>query len=118
MPEGEGDWATPSGGTVNCRGAAVMDVAGDGAASSVDWACQGVSGDAGAKLLVSLQAPSSVHPAGAMSRSLAESMECAPERRRDRRPRLRADFVENSANVFVQDAIPGREGREVVTGAG
>ena len=118
MPEGEGDWATPSGGTVNRRGAVVVDVAGDGAASSADWACQGVSGDAGARLLVSLQAASSAQPARAMNRSLAGGMECAPERRRDRRPRLRTDFVENSANVLVQDAIPGREGREVVTGAG
>ena len=117
MPEVEGDWATPSGGTVNCRGAVVVDVAGDGAASSADWACQGVSGDAGAKLLVSLQAASSAHPARAMLRSLAEGMGCAPERRRDRRWRVRTYFVENFANVAVQQAVPRREGREVITGA-
>ena len=118
MPEVEGDWAMVSGGTVNRRGTVVVDVAGGGAASSADGGCQGVSGDAGAKLLVSLQAASSAHPARAMLRSLAEGMGCAPERRRDRRPRLRTDFVENSANVLVQDAIPGREGCEMVTGAG
>src|SRR5215469_7285644 len=118
MPEGDGAWATPSGGTVNCRGAVVVGVAGGGPASSADWACQGVAGDAGARLLVSLQAPSSVHPARAMLRSLAEGMGCAPERRADCRPRLRTDFVENSANVLVQEAIPRREGRELITGHG
>src|SRR6516162_2355234 len=110
MPEGEGDWATPSGGTVNCRGAVVV-VGGDGAASSADWACQGVSGDAGAKLLVALQAPSSVHPARAMLRSLVECMGVAPGRQADGLRRLRTGFVENSANVLVQEAMPGREGR-------
>ena len=117
MPEGDGAWTTVFGGTVNCRGATLAD-AGGGVASSDDWACQGVSGDAGARLLVSLQAPSSADPARAMSRSLANGMECIPERRRHCRWRFRTDFVENTANVLVQKAIPRREGREVITGAG
>ena len=38
--------------------------------------CHGVSGEAGARSLVSLQAPSSAHPARAMRRNLAGGMEC------------------------------------------
>src|SRR5215471_5807506 len=97
MPEGEGAWAAAFGGTVNRRGAAlaaavpvvvavvlvllvvvaavlVAVVAGCGAGSSAEGACQGVSGDAGARLLVSLQAASRTHAARAMPRRLAEGM--------------------------------------------
>src|SRR5215470_14462640 len=117
MSEGDGGWTTVFGGTVNCRGAVVADV-GCGVAWSDDWACQGVSGDAGARLLVSLQALRSVHIARAMRRSLAEGMECILKRRFDCRPRPRTDFVEYFANVLVQQAIPCRKGPEVITGAG
>ena len=75
MPEGEGAWAMVFCGAVDCLGATVPDAGGGaGAGSSADCACQGVSGDAGARLLVSLQAPSSADPARAMSRSLANGM--------------------------------------------
>jgi hypothetical protein len=39
-------------------------------------------------------------------------------RRTGRRVRLRANFVENVADVLVQHAMPRGERREVITGAG
>jgi hypothetical protein len=45
-------------------------------------------------------------------------MECISDRRRNHRPRLRADLVENFADVLVQHAVPSRERREVITRAG
>src|ERR1700720_4318429 len=80
--------------------------------------CHGVSGEAGARSRVSLQAPSSAHPARAMRRNLAGSMECIPDRRRDHQPRLRTHLVENFADILVQHAVPCRERREVITEAG
>jgi len=55
--------------------------------------CHGVSGEAGAKPLVSLQAPSSAHPASALRRNLAGGMQCISDRWRDRRLRLRCPMM-------------------------
>ena len=96
------------------------DGAGAGAAgASLDGSnCHGVSGEAGAKSRVSLQAPSNAHPARAMRRNLAGGMQCTSDRRRGHRLRLRTNLVENFADVLVQHAVPCRESREVITRAG
>ena len=80
--------------------------------------CHGVSGDAGAKSRVSLQAPSSINPAKALRRNLAGGMQWAPDRRRDHRLRLRTNLVENLANVLMQQAVPRHERCEVIARAG
>src|SRR5271169_2115607 len=117
MSAGDGNWTAVFGGTVNLRGPPLAD-AGAAGASSDNWTCQGVSGDAGARSFVSLQAPSIAHPAKAMRRNLAGSMECISDRRRDHRLRLRTHLVENFADVLVQDAVPGRQRREAIARAG
>src|SRR5438874_10447108 len=116
MSAGDGNWTAVFSGTVNRRAAA----AGAGVAgASLDGSnCHGVSGEAGARSRVSLQAPSSTKPPRAMRRNLAGSMECISDRRRNHRPRLRADLVENFADVLVQHAVPSHERREVITRAG
>src|SRR5271168_1084604 len=116
MSAGDGNWTAVFSGTVNRRAAA----AGAGAAgASLDGSnCHGVSGEAGARSRVSLQAPSSTNPARAMRRNLAGGMQCVPDRRRDHVLRLRTNLVENLANVTVQQAVPCRERCEVITRAG
>src|SRR6516162_9489634 len=101
MSAGDGSWTAVFSGTANRL--AATGVAAGGAGASLDGSnCQGVSGDAGAKSRVSLQAPSSAHPASALRRNLAGGMQCIPYRPRDRRPRLWTNLVENVANVLVQ----------------
>ena len=80
--------------------------------------CHGVSGDAGAKSRVSLQAPSNAHPASALRRNLAGGMQCIPDRRNFYGLRFRADLVENIADVLMQQAVPCDQSREVIAGAG
>src|SRR6516165_8377847 len=101
MSAGDGSWTAVFSGTAN-RLAATGVAAGVAAASLDGSNCQGVSGDAGAKSRVSLQAPSSAHPASALRRNLAGGMQCIPDRPRDRRLRLWTDLVKNVANVLVQ----------------
>ena len=67
---------------------------------------------------MTLQAPSSTHPANATYRILAGRMECPGDRRRPHRLLWWTDPVENVANVLVQQAVPRRAGREVVTRTG
>ena|SRR6516162_9229733 len=116
MSAGDGNWTAVFSGTVNRRAAA----AGAGAAgASLDGSnCHGVSGEAGARSRVSLQATSNAHPAKALRRNLAGGMQCIPDRLSGQRLRLRANLVENLANVFVQQPVPCRERREVIAGAG
>jgi hypothetical protein len=59
--------------------------------------CHGVSGDVGAKSLVSLQAPSNAHPARAMRRNLAGGMQCISDRLRGHLPRLRTNLKPEEA---------------------
>ena len=80
--------------------------------------CHGVSGEAGAKSRVSLQAPSSTNPAKTMRRNLAGGMPWVPDRRRGRALRLRTNLVENFADSGVQEAAPCRESRELITRTG
>ena len=69
MSAGDGDWTAVFSGTAN-RLAATGAAAG-GAGASLDGSnCHGVSGEAGAKSRVSLQAPSNAHPARALRRNL------------------------------------------------
>src|SRR6516164_3296248 len=117
MSAGDGNWTSVFSGTAN-RLAATGAAAGGTGASLDGSNCHGVSGDAGAKSRVSLQAPSSAHPASALRRNLAGGMQCVPDRRRDHRLRLRTGLVENLADVLVQHAVPRGERREVITGAG
>src|SRR6266436_6998319 len=117
MSAGDGNWTAVFSGTANRRAPTAADAGAPGA--SLDASnCHGVSGDAGARSRVSLQALSSAHPARAMRRNLAGSMECVSDRRRDHRPRLRTHLVENFVDVLVQHAVPGRESREVIARAG
>src|SRR5215472_1985954 len=117
MSAGAGSWTAVFSGTAN-RLAATGTGAG-GADASLDGSnCHGVSGDAGAKSRVSLQAPSNAHPARAMLRNLAGGMQRILNRPTGRRVRLRANFVENVADILMQHAVPRRERREVVTGTG
>src|SRR5215471_16675084 len=117
MSAGDGSWTAVSSGTAN-RLAATGAAAG-GAGASLDGSnCHGMSGDAGAKSRVSLQAASSAHPAKAMRRNLAGGMQCILDRRRSHRVQLRANLVENFADVVVQHAVPCRERRELITGTG
>src|SRR6516225_537358 len=105
MSAGDGSWTAVFSGTAN-RLAATGAGAG-GAGASLDGSnCHGVSGEAGAKSRVSLQAPSNAHPARALRRNLAGGMQCISDRRRDQRLRLRTNLVENVPDVMVQQAIP------------
>ena len=78
MSAGDGYWTAVFSGSVHRRAAA----AGAGAAgASLDGSnCHGVSGDAGAKSRVSLQAPNNAHPARALRRNLAGGMQCISDR--------------------------------------
>src|SRR5215813_2331509 len=117
MSAGDGNWTAVFSGTANRLAATGAAVGGAGA--SLDGSnCHGVSGDAGAKSRVSLQAPSSAHAASALRRNLAGGMQCIPDRRRDHRLRLRANLVENAADVLVQQAVPCRESCELITRTG
>ena|SRR5215472_10170008 len=117
MSAGDGSWTTVFSRTVNRL---VPTAAGAGAVgvSLGGSNCHGVSGDAGAKSRVSLQAPSNAHPARALRRNLAGRMQCVSDRRLDHRLPSRPNLVENSADVLVQQAIPRRERRELITGPG
>src|SRR6516164_6558472 len=104
MSAGDGNWTAVFSGTANrlAPGAAAGAVG-----ASLDGSnCHGVSGEAGAKSRVSLQAPSSAHPARAMRLNLAGSMECISDRRRNHRPWLRTHLVENFTDVPMQHAVP------------
>src|SRR5271154_7205508 len=117
MSAGDGNWTAVFSGTANRRAptAARAGVAG----ASLDGSnCPGVSGDAGAKSRVSLQAPSNAHPARAMRRNLAGGMQCISDRLRGHLLRLGANLVENLANVLAQQPVPCRERAEVIAGAG
>src|SRR5271169_1446760 len=117
MSAGVGNWTVVFSGTAN-RLAPTVPGAG-GAGASLDGSnCHGVSGEAGARSLVSLQAPSNANPASAMRRNLAGGMQCISDRLRGQRLRLRANLVENLANVLVQQPVPCRERGEVFTLAG
>src|SRR6201982_1464078 len=115
MSASDGNWTSVFSGTVNRRAAAA--VAGAVGASLEGSNCHGVSGEAGAKSRVSLQAPSSAHPARAMRRNLAGGMQRVSDRR-CHWPRLRANLVENFADVLVQQAVPCLQSRELITRAG
>src|SRR5262252_8103396 len=113
MSAGDGNWTAVFSGTAN-RLAATGPAAGVAGASLDGSNCHGVSGDAGAKSRVSLQAPSSAHPASALRRNLAGGMQCVPDRRRDHRLRSRTNVVENLADVLMQHAVPRGERDEVI----
>src|SRR5215472_14253595 len=117
MSAGAGSWMAVFSGTVN-RLAATGAAAGGAGASFDPSNCHGVSGDAGARSRVSLQAPSNAHPASAMPRYLPGGMQRIVNRRSGRPLRLRANLVENVANVPVQHAVPCGERCEVITGTG
>src|SRR6516225_1711035 len=117
MSAGNGNWTAVFSGTANRLAATAAGAGGVGA--SLDGSnCHGVSGDAGAKSLVSLQAPRRTHPAKALRRNLAGGMQCISDRRRGHRSRLRTNLVENVADVLVQQAIPCDERHQVITSAG
>src|SRR5215470_19810791 len=125
MSAGDGAWTAVFSGTVNCRtpppaGAGGAGVSGaEGTGTSLDgWYCHGVSGDGGARSVVTLQAPSSAQPTSAIHRTLAGCMDCAADRRRHHRRLCWTDPVENVANVLVQKGVPRHAGREVITRAG
>src|SRR6516225_1505879 len=100
MSAGDGNWTAVFSGTANRLTATPAGVGAPGA--SLDGSnCHGVSGDAGAKSRVSLQAPSNAHRARVLRRNLAGGMQRAPDRRRDHRLRLGANLVENAADVLV-----------------
>lgn len=117
MSAGDGNWTAVFSGTANRR---APTAAGGGlAGASLEGSnCQGVSGEAGAKSLVSLQALSNAHPAKALRRNLAGGMQRITNRRCDHRARLRADLVQNFADVPVQQPVPRRERGEVITRTG
>ena len=116
MSASDGNWTAVFSGTANHR---APTAAGAGAVgASLDGSnCHGVSGEAGARSRVSLQATSNAHPAKALRRNLAGGMQCISDRR-SRRLRLWTNLVENFADVFVQHAVPCRKRREVITRAG
>src|SRR5262249_47945925 len=117
MSAGDGSWTAVFSGTAN-RLAATGAAAGVAAASLDGSNCQGVSGDAGAKSRVSLQAPSSAHPANALRRNRAGGMQCPRARPGDRRLRLWPTLGENVANVLVRGAVPGGGRCQLTPGAG
>src|SRR6516165_7027671 len=114
MSAGDGNWTAVFSGTAN----RLAPEAGAGApgASLGGSNCHGVSGEAGAKSRVSLQAPSSTNPAMAMPRNLAGGMQCILDRRLDHRLPSRPNLVENFADILVQHAVPRRDRRDVNTG--
>jgi hypothetical protein len=116
MSAGDGNWTAVFSGTANRR---APTAAGAGAVgASLDGAnCHGVSGEAGAKSRMSLQALSSAHPAKAMRRNLAGGMQLISDRR-CYLPRLRTSLVENLADVLMEQAIPCRESGELIVAAG
>src|SRR6516162_9556791 len=117
MSAGDGNWTAVLSGTTNRRAPTAAGARAAGA--SLDGSnCHGVSGEAGAKSRVSLQAPSNAHPARALRWNLAGGMQCISDRRLDHRLPSRSNLVENFADVLVQQAIPRRERREVITGTG
>src|SRR6516164_2963703 len=100
MSAGGGNWTAVLSGTANRLAAAGAPAGGAGA--SLDGSnCHGVSGEAGARSRVSLQAPSSAHPAKAIRRNLAGGMRGLPDRRSGHQVRLRPNLVENFADVLV-----------------
>src|SRR5690242_15475468 len=103
MSAGDGNWTAVFSGTVN-RLAPTAAGAGAVGASLEGWNCHGVSGEAGAKSRMSLQAPSNAHAARPMRRNLAGDMQRISDRR-CHRARLRTN-LENSADVLVQQAVP------------
>src|SRR5215471_11297064 len=117
MSAGDGNWTVVFSGTAN-RLAAAGAGSGTPGASFDGSNCHGVSGDAGAKSRVSLQAPSNAHPARALRRNLAGGMQWISDRRLDYRLPPRPNLVENFANVPVQHAVPRGERCEVITGTG
>src|SRR5271167_3710900 len=117
MSAGVGNWTVVFSGTANRRAPTVPGAGAAGA--SLDGSnCHGVSGEAGAKSRVSLQAPSNAHPARALRRNLAGGTQCISDRRHGQQLRLRANLVENLANILVQQPVPCRKSREVIAGAG
>src|SRR5215831_5745318 len=114
MSAGDGNWTAVFSGTAN-RLAAAGAAAGAVGASLDGSNCHGVSGEAGARSRVSLQAPSNAHPAKPLRRNLAGGMQCISDWR-SRRLRLWTNLVENFADVFVQHAVPFRKRREVHQG--
>src|SRR5215813_9924211 len=118
MSAGDGNWTAVFSGTANCLAATGAAAAGGAGASFDPSNCHGVSGDAGARSRVSLQAPSNAHPASAMPRYLPGGMQRILNRRSGRLVRLRANLVENVVDVLVQHAMPRRERRDVITGTG
>src|SRR6516162_6207147 len=113
MAAGDGSWTAVFSGTANRRGSMAAGTRAAGA-SSDGSNCHGVSGDAGARSLVSLHAPSNAHPAKALRRNLAAGMQCISDRRCDHRLLLRTDLIENLSDVLVQHAVPCRQSREVI----
>src|SRR5277367_3987507 len=117
MSAGDGNWTAVFSGTAN-RLAPTAAGAGAVGASLDGSNCHGVSGEAGARSRVSLQAPSNAHPARALRRNLAGGMQCISDRLRGHRLRLRTNLVENLANVLAQQPVPCHESGEVIAGAG
>src|SRR5215472_8389321 len=117
MSAGDGNWTAVFSGTANRLAATEAGVGGAGA-SLEGSNCHGVSGEAGAKSRVSLQAASNAHPARALRRNLAGGMQWISDRRLDHRLPSRPNLLENFADVLVQHAVPRRERREVITGTG
>src|SRR5438034_9101519 len=117
MSAGDGNWTAVLSGTANRR-ATTAPGAGAAGASLDGWNCHGVSGEAGARSRVSLQAPSNAHPARALRRNLADGMQSISDRLRGWRLRLRTNLVENFSDILVQQAVPRRERREVITRTG
>src|ERR1700730_18940160 len=117
MSAGDGNWTAVFFGTANRRASTAARAGAVGA--SLDGSnCQGVSGEAGARSRVSLQAPSSTNPVKAIRPNLAGGIQCVPERRRDRQLRLRTKLLEDLAHILVQQAVPCRERRDVIARAG
>src|SRR5215469_144779 len=113
MSAGAGNWTAVFSGTVNRL--AATGAATGGAGASLDGSnCHGVLGEAGAKSLVSLQAPSNAHPARIARQHLPLRMKGPTDRRCSHRLRLWTNLVENFADVLVQYAVPGGERRQVV----
>src|SRR5215470_6565368 len=112
MSAGDGEWTAVFSGTVNCRAAPAAGAVGggvsgaDGTGASVDGLnCHGVSGDGGARSVVTLQAASSAQPTSAIHRTLAGRMDCPADPRHHHRRLCWIDPVENVANVMVQERV-------------
>ena len=70
------------------------------------------------RMVSSSSASALAHPPRALHRNLAGGMQCISDRRRDQRLRLRANLVEDMAEVMVQHTVPCRESRELITRTG